>query len=284
MTLTNEIKKQILDLVYIKPRTVDEVAKSIDKNWRTADRYVKQISSEEGIIGLRTFRGGTRGALKIVFWNNLDKINSSSVQQKLIKLIEIGKTKKDFSPFDIYQYVDKKRKRAFLEYREDKNEAVNQNLTGFLRSAEHQILHFSGNNSWINLIENNIKLVDTVEEIAKSGIKIKILSRVELIGLENIKKVLAINQRIGKDMIEIRHCNQPLRGFVIDDKEARFREEIDKELYQKGEFKGEKAIFYEINDPGWVSWLQKVFWNLFRQSISAEKRIKDLEDIHKMDF
>ncbi|MBU0666371.1 MAG: hypothetical protein ABIC91_05240 [Nanoarchaeota archaeon] len=282
MVLDSKTTKQINDFIYLKPRTVAEVAAFIEKNWRTADRYLKKISEEEGSISLRTFREGSPGALKIAFWNNIEKIHSTSFQNKLFKQIEQGRSKKDFSPFDIYQYVDEKNRNAFLEYRTDKTITVNQNLIGFLRSATHEILHFSGNNSWINLSENNHELLAVAEELAKNGIKIKIISRVEITGLENIRKLLAINERIGKEMIEIRHCYQPLRGFVIDNKEARFREEIDSKSYKDEEFKGEKAVFYEINDDEWVDWLRKIFFNLYRTSISAVKRIEDMKTIHKI--
>jgi predicted transcriptional regulator len=284
MVLDSKTHKKINEFIYSKPRSVDEVAKYIDKNWRTADRYLKQINEEQGTIGLRTFREGTRGALKIAFWNNIEKVHSTSFQEKLFKQIEQGRDKKDFSPFDIYQYIDDNQRSAFLEYRTNTNVTVNQNLINFLSSTEKQILHFSGNNSWISLTENNKKLIDVAEDLAKQGVKIKILSRIEIAGLGNVRKLLAINDRVGKEMIEIRHCYQPLRGFLIDNKEARFREELDPDMYKKGELKGEKAVFYEIKDEEWVEWLQRVFWNLFRTSIPAEKRINDLKSIHKFKF
>ena len=72
--LDNQIIKKVNDFVYSKPRSINEVAQHIGKNWRTADRYVEQISEEDGSISAKIFRGGTRGALKIVFWNNFKLI------------------------------------------------------------------------------------------------------------------------------------------------------------------------------------------------------------------
>ena len=69
MVLDSKTKKKITEFVYIKPRVVDEVAKLLHKNWRTADRYIRQIAEDDGCISMRTFREGTRGALKIVFWS-----------------------------------------------------------------------------------------------------------------------------------------------------------------------------------------------------------------------
>ena len=130
MVLTAEIQKSITDFVYKKPRTVQEIAHLISKNWRTANSYVDKINQEQGTLSSRTFREGTRGALKIVFWNNLEKISSTEFQDRLFKKIEAGKSKSDFSPFDIYQYVEAKKRRAFLEEQEDEveeNEEDNDN-------------------------------------------------------------------------------------------------------------------------------------------------------------
>ena len=73
--LDSKIIKKINNFVYQKPRTIQEISLLIKKNWRTADRYVEQISKEQGTLLVRTFREGTRGALKIVFWNNIEKIH-----------------------------------------------------------------------------------------------------------------------------------------------------------------------------------------------------------------
>ncbi len=83
-------------------------------------------------------------------------------------------------------------------------------------------------------------------------------------------------------MVEIRHCEQPLRCFVVDNKIARLKEVKEPAEYRKEELKKKTFIFYNIYDEEWIEWLQKVFWNLFSTSIDAEKRIKDLESIQKL--
>ena len=113
--LDSKLIKKICDFIYIKPRSIQEIAFHIQKNWRTADSYVERISKEQGNLAVRTFREGSRGALKIVYWNNIEKIHSNDFQDRLFKKIEIAKDKKDFSPFDIYQYVDENKRHAFLE-------------------------------------------------------------------------------------------------------------------------------------------------------------------------
>ncbi|MEK6845578.1 MAG: hypothetical protein AABY26_02370, partial [Nanoarchaeota archaeon] len=65
--LDSAITKKIEEVVYAKPRSIQEIAQLLNKNWRTADRYIEEIEKNFGTISTRTFRGGTRGALKIVF-------------------------------------------------------------------------------------------------------------------------------------------------------------------------------------------------------------------------
>ena len=280
--LDSKIIKKINDFIYIKPRTVQEIAFLLEKNWRTANSYVERIINETGSISMRTFREGTRGALKIVYWSNIEKIHSASFQEKLFKKIEAGRKKQDFSPFEIYQYVDEKKRDAYLE--EQDNEMITEKggVVNLLKTSQQEIFIFSGNLSWADFKEGKNELIKVFEEVAKRNISIKILTKVDITSINNTKKVLAINERIGKEMVEIRHCEQPLRCFVVDNKIARLKEVKEPAEYRKGELKKKTFIFYNIYDEEWIEWLQKVFWNLFSTSIDAEKRIKDLESIQKL--
>jgi hypothetical protein len=281
--LDSKTRKKITDFVYVKPRTIQEIAHLIQKNWRTADSYVDKIIEETGILGTRVFREGTRGALKMVFWNNIEKIHSSELQERLYKQIEAGRKKTDFSPFDIYQYVDEKKRNAFLEQQSEEAFNAKQDLSGAFRQAKKQIMLFSGNLSWANLKQNNEKLLDVFRELAKNKVPIKILANIDITGLANAEKFLAINDELGRDAVEIRHCLQPLRCFIVDDKFVRFKEIKNPEDYVSGK-KKKTFIFYEIYDREWIEWLQKVFWNLFRTAIPAEKRIADLKSIEKSEL
>lgn len=267
--------KKISEFVYIKPRTIQEIAFHIQKNWRTADAYVEKIAKEQGIIAVRTFREGTRGALKIAYWNNIEKIHSSEFQERLFKKIETARDKNDFSPFDIYQYVPENKRYAFLEEQSEEKITEKQDLINALRSAENQVLIFSGNLSWVNAVQGKTKIINIFEELTENNISIKILCKVDLESINNIKKMLEINYKLKKELIEIKHAEQPFRAFIVDNKFARFKEKrFDKEK--------NKFIFYNIIDEEWIEWLQKVFWNIFRTSIGAEKRIKDIETIEKI--
>ncbi len=281
--LDTKIIKKISDYVYIKPRTIQEISTLINKNWRTADRYVNEIINQTGNLSIRTFREGTKGALKIVYWSNIEKIHSYEFQEKLFNKIERTHRKIDFSPFDIFQYVDKDKRHAFLEEQiEEGKTAINEDLIGLLRSAKKQVLFFSGNLSWANLIQDKEKVIDVLEELARKNILIKMLSSVDISGIENTQKVMAINEILGKDSIEIKHAEQPLRAIIIDDKMARFKEVKNPRDYKKGELKKKTFIFYDIYDKEWIEWLQKVFWNMFRTAIPANKRVEDIKTIQKL--
>jgi hypothetical protein len=273
--------KKISDFVYLKPRSIQEIAFHIQKNWRTADSYVDRISKEQGILAIRTFREGTRGALKIVFWNNIEKIHSSDFQERLYKRIEIARDKKDFSPFDIYQYVDEKKRYAFLEKQSEYTITSKQNLVGELRKTEKQLLIFSGNLSWVNALQGKNRIIDIFEDLADNNVSIKVLCEVDLESMKNIQKMLEINNKIGKEMVEIRHCLQPFRAFVVDNSFVRFKE-IKYADHRHQKKRMHTYIFYDIRAEDWVEWIQKVFWNLFRTSIRAEKRLKDIESIEKI--
>ena len=115
--------------------------------------------------------------------------------------------------------------------------------------------------------------------MAENNISVKIISRVTVDSMKNVRSLLAINDEIGKKVIEIRHAKQPLRGFVIDSDIARFREVINPFEIEDSEISKDLLLFYEIYDKEWIEWLQKIFWHIFRTAIPAEKRIKDLDSI-----
>jgi hypothetical protein len=284
MALDSETEKKILEFVYKKPCTISEIASLIQRNWRTADAYLEMISQRSGAIAVRTFRKGTRGALKIVYWNNNEKMNSSEAQERLFGQIRAGRTKEDFSPFSIYQFVDSRKRTAFVEQQGEEATTVKQDLAGILRSAKNQILIFSGNLSWSNLKQGRENIIDVFENIAKRGVSIKILSKVDITSYKNVVKMLEINHRLGKDVIEIRQCEQPLRAFIIDDEVARFKEILNPEDYAREEIDRKTYAFYEIKDKEWIEWLTKVFWNLFRTSIPAQKSIQDLKSIRGIEI
>jgi len=273
--LDSQIIAKIEEFVYPKPRTIQEIAQYIDKNWRTADRYVDEIAKNFGTISIRIFRGGTKGALKIVYWSSVEKVSSSVFQEKLGQDIAIAKNKNDFSAFDIFQYVSDENKTIFVENIEENTIEEFRNI---LLNAKKQVLFFSGNLSFINLKNKKRSLFDVLEELAVKKISIKILCRVDFVGKENIEKVLSLNFKYGNNLIEIRHDSHPIRGVVVDGKIIRLKE-VKEPTGKRHELNKKMLIFYNITDKSWAEWLSKIFWKKFSNSMDANKRLEQLKKI-----
>jgi len=282
--LDSKTIKKIMEFVHLKPRTVQEIALLLQVNWRTADRYADKIAQETGSLAGRTFREGTRGALKIVYYNAGENIASTELQERLLQKILSGTKKEDFSPMDIYQYIDEKKRNAFLEIQAEEYAKTEQDIIQMFNTAQKEILIFSGNLSWANVTQGKTKVITTIACIAKTGIPIKILTRIDIASIKNIQPFMQINEQLCREAIEIRHAEQPLRCVIIDDKHARLKEIKQPETYKKGELLKKTYIFYDIYDTDWVQWMQKVFWQMFRTAVPAPTRLKTLNSIHKISF
>src|SRR3989344_3179475 len=278
--LDNSIIKKINDFVYSKPRTIQEISELIKKSWKTTESYVTKISGEQGTISMRTFRGGTKGALKIVYWNILDSADKNNFRFRLYKQIESGRHREDFSPLDIYQYIDRSKKSSLLLEGEEYGSKFNYfNFKNLLLSAKEQIIFFSGNLSFVNMKYKDERICDVIKDLAKKGINFKIITRIEFRSVDNILEMLNINKEVGRNAIEIRHAYQPLRCTLVDDRIATLKEveiptsnDLSKNLIN---------IIFEIHDEDWVMWLKKVFWDLFRTAMPCEKRLDDLNYLRK---
>lgn len=276
--LSNVIAKKIEDFVYGKPRSVDEVAKHIGKNWRTADRYIEQIQKDFGTISTRVFREGTRGSLKIVFWSSVEKASSSVFQEQIEKDILNAKKKEHFSSFDIFQHIPDKNKQAHTEITETQREENIAEYAKLLKSAEKQVLIFSGNLSIINEKSKKFDMFDAIDYLVSKKIPVKVLCRIDLVGKQNVEKVLSLNFKYGKELIEVRHHEQPLRGAIVDNKKVRLKE-INSPTSKKNELKKEIGIIYSINDKDWADWLSKIFWKMFNSSVDANLRLIEMNKI-----
>lgn len=267
--------RHIEEFIYRQPCSIQEIAHHIGRNWRTVDRYVAEIEKEYGTIATKVFRGGTRGALKIAYWASVEKVSRSVFQEKLETDIMLARRKEDFSAFDIFQHVEDGRKKSLIETSVEESSKTNIELIQHLRETKKQLLIFSGNLSFINLKNRSFDLFDELDKLVKRGVSIKILSRVDIAGLDNIQRVLTLNQKYGKELVEIRHREQPIRAFIFDGKFFRIKEikeptgkikELDKKIF----------IFYTISDKAWTDWLTRVFWKMFSGSILAEKRVIEI--------
>lgn len=271
--LNKQTTDEIIDLIRQKPRAVQEVAFSIKKNWRTADRYIDIIAKETGLIATRTFREGSRGALKVVYWNALDRAKGSAYQELLLQRIIHGKKKEDFSPFDIYQFASPDKRESYLEYKEFSTHPQTR-YDKLLEGAKQQLLLFSGNLSWMELGPNTKQIL---ESLARKKVSIKVITRVDVTSLKNTNAILDINKRVGWDAVEVRHCEQPLRAVIVDDSLVSIKEVLSP-LHHR-ELKKKTFIFYKIKDIEWINWMQKAFWHLWGQSIDAQTRLEALKTL-----
>lgn len=273
--LNSEIVRKISDFVYSKPRSVQEIAEHIGKNWRTADRYVDEIEKEFGTISTRVFRGGTRGALKIVYWASVEKVSHSVFQEKLEQDINAARIKEDFSAFDIYQHVDEKKKSVTFETKEGDDI---KELERKILMVEKQLLMFSGNLSFINLGNDKIRVFDLLEKLVRKGVSIKILCRVDMTGMENVERILSLNKKYGKELVEVRHDENPLRANIYD-KSLVTLKEVKEPTGKIHELNKKVFVYYAIKDKEWIEWLSRIFWRKFNNSIDAHKRLSELSKL-----
>ncbi len=273
--LSSEIIRKIEQFVHEKPRTVQEIAELTGKNWRTADRYVDEIETEFGTIAKRTFREGTRGALKIVYWAGLEGRSASVFQQELEKEIANCRKKDHFYAFDIYQYVATNKKHVEISSNNKDVKQIYDNIGKLLLSAKKQIISFSGDLSFMNAKFRKGTLFDVFDKLASKGVSIKVICRVDIVGSRNVEKLMNLNKKYGKEIIEIRHREQPLRGVIVDNKIARLKEirYADETI----EMKDDLYLYYTFVDNDWINWLKRIFQKMYSSSVIAKKRLDEID-------
>lgn len=278
MVLQDKDSKAILSFVKKEPRTIQDIARLLQKSWLTADSYVKQVKERTGLIDIKTFRAGSQGALKLVYYTTPDTLHTNDLREELYSKIKNSRFKGDFDVMELFQFIPGEKKRSFLEVYDQQEVSKNQDIVSLFRGAQRQIFCFSGNLSFINITENQLPLLELIEELLQRKVAFKMLSRINISSMNNLKKLTHLMEKY-PGLMEMGHCYQPLRGFIIDDKVARFKSEEEFSAYKSGELPQNTRIFYEIYDPEWIAWLQKVFWNLFRYSIDYSGRLKELKNI-----
>lgn len=280
--ITPDSVRKIESFVHIQPRSIDEISKFLGKNWRTADRYVKEIEMEYNTISTKVFRPGSRGAIKIVFWKGLENASHSVFQAKLEEALLAAKRKEDFSAFDIYQYVQDPKKSASVESEVSEAKTDIKLLADILNDTRKQLVIFSGNLSFINIKNRQYDIYALIDALVKRGVSIKVLCRVDFAAVHNVQKLLALNFKYGKEAIEIHHRDQPLRGLVSDGKIIRIKE-VTEPTGKIHELNKKIFMFYTIKDNEWAQWLSRVFWKMFSSSIDAKKRIEELNKLDVRD-
>ncbi len=277
MSFSEEEQSIVLERVKEQPRTVQEIALAVDRSWVTTEKYLQELKAKTGLINLRTFREGTQGALKIVYYTPTDMSVADEIRQSLAQRILQGQFKEDFDFMDVFQFIPETKKRAFTRLeKEEKNMTAGELAK---KQAQKGIIYLSGNLSFVSKkYPGNQTIVDHITRELEKGVYVKILCRVNLSSLSNIEKISHLLIKY-PNQIEIRHRYQPLRGMIIDDDFARFKALENKDDYRVGELEESTRIYYELEHKEWIAWLQSVFWQMWRSSISYEKRIKEIKRI-----
>ena len=278
MALTEELQQAIVDYVKKEPRTVQDIARVIHKSWLTADSYVHQIHQKTGLVSLKTFRPGTQGALKLVYYNYAESLRGNDLRAELFEKIRTGRFRKDFDFLELFQFVPEASKKGIVEQSSARGKLYTTRIIPAYQQAQSVIYCFSGNLSFVNVQRNQLRFVDVLEDLLRRKVRVKILCRVTLASLNNIRELEPLLKKY-PEFIEVRHCCQPLRGFIIDDQLAMFRDEESLQMYREGELEKDTMLYYEIYDAEWIAWLQKVFWNLFRFSLDYTNRLREIQKL-----
>jgi len=276
--LTPDIVETVSNYVKEKPRTIQEIAKLLDMNWRTADKYVQWIESHQGLISTRTFRGGTRGALKIVYYRLGE--GGEPVRKRQLDLIMSGRMKDDFDFLDLYELVPAAKRKVYVDSSEYPNVSKKQGFLDYLSGTKTNLFVFSGNLSWINLVEGKRKMEDVVSGLLKKDVPIKVLARIDLTSTSNIKHLVSLDK--GRGLVQVRHHTQPLRGFVRDQESMRFKSVFTKQDVRGREIEKPYSVFYKVDDKEWVDWTTGIFWNMFSTAVPWEKRLEAIGEVEKL--
>lgn len=276
--LTKELQEKIVSFVKKEPCLVQDLSRHIGKSWVATEGYVEKISRDTGLIKTKAFRKGTKGAVKVVYWNYSESAQGDELKEHLFQKLKMVSSKREFDPLEIFQYVHDRKSNAIVEYASRPLTSKKQSIFSFLRQANDELLCFSGNLSWLNLSEGGKKVPSVLEELLERGVVMKILCRIDIASLKNISIVEGLMKKY-PGQIDVRHCRQSLRCVVLDSKLARFTGEESKEYFKEGELESDLKIFYEIYDSEWVDWLKKVFWYLYRNSVDYRQRLEALDRI-----
>ena len=205
MVLDTETQDAIIRYVKTEPRAIQEIATHIDVAWVTAERYVTKIERETGILTRKTFREGTRGAVKLVYYNTTNAPIGASQWEDIFQRIRQARWKEDFDPMDIVTTAESGRIREQTPYEQA------QEITKIIEETETQLLIFSGNFSFLTTSPNATKIRNAAHS-AIDSLSVKALARANLASVSNFTHPF-----FHESNVEVRHRYQPLRGFISDE-------------------------------------------------------------------
>lgn len=275
MSLTVEKTDKILKLIEARPYNINEIASIFKINWRTADRYIEKLKSETGKINTVTFREGTRGALKVVFWKNPHEISDSKRKVLLFEKIRTSTSYHDFYPYMIYKEVPDGKKKAFQEIVSRGNSALrpynSKNLVRYIDGVKNSLLIFAGYLLRAGTPRGVKQLLLSIKRAKDRGVSIKVLSRVDYNNIEIVDNLL----RIGADVVNVQ---QPLRGILADEKEVVLLE--NSPIFKDGKLTNKnRLVYYEISDGDYVKLISDLFWDYYRRGVPAKQTIADIQSV-----
>ena len=104
--ISQEKANEIIKLVEVEPRTIQEISKELGISWVTAEKYVDEFRKNTGLIDIKNIKAGYN-IIKLVYSTN--KVSSTEIENILFTKIKSTNYKKDFSFMEIFQYVSKER-------------------------------------------------------------------------------------------------------------------------------------------------------------------------------
>ncbi len=278
MKLSESEVQTIIKTVTQEPRTVQEIAQLVDRSWVTTEKYLQEIERQSGIIKLKTFRHGTKAALKVVYATSEHHGVTDAIRQRLENQLLSARQMWDFDFMDLYQFVPAEKKRSYAENAVvEQNEVIDDIILD--RPPQYTNFLFSGNLSCLKSQKNGVSAADLMEADLKNNVYTKILCRITPSTLKNLDLITHLLVKY-PDLIEVRHSYQPLRGFILDDGFARFRTDEQMSGRMEQTAPSTLRLYYEIYDPEWIIWLKSVFWKMWRSSIVLNDRIREINKVN----
>ncbi|MFA5746276.1 MAG: hypothetical protein WCX82_02865 [archaeon] len=272
--ISQEKVNEILKIVGKEPRTIQELSKELVISWITTEKYIEELKKNTGLIDIKHIKVGYN-TIKLVYSTN--KISSTDIEENLFTKIKVANSKLEFNFMEVFQYIPKDRSNGYtLKNCED----LDPKLVFEYLEKSNFIYLFSGNLSFLKMKYKNEVFIDKLESKLKTGLKIKIIARIDIDTVKNINLLMPLLQRYPAS-IELRHQLQPLRGIVFDCGHAIFKESKEEKNYKLHELEKDITIMYDISDEAWINFFMSTFWYFYKTSINYEEKLEVINRVYK---
>lgn len=256
----------IQEFVHSEPRTIQEIAKHLNVNWKTAERYVERITADYGTLAVKQFRGSSKSSIKLVYWNAFSE-SSDLVQENLMRRILEARKKTEFRFFDVFQYCLPQL--SAMESASSNPDALKEKqMADVINKTKDELLVFSGNLSWINFKKTRDALMKAIDR----GVSVRIITRLDIATINNYKKAAQLS-----DEITIKHREQPLRGILADSSVCQMSDVWQASAYKQEELPSDLYVSYLVKDKKWIAFLRKLFFTMYNSAPETEMRVGALK-------